>query len=63
MKERTRVGEDDVGVPLAARSASRTSFEGAESFELDCMDARTGASIRGSSMVGVVYGVVVGDGL
>ena len=42
--------------PLAARRASRTCFEGAASFEDDCMDARTGASIRGSSMDALVEG-------
>jgi hypothetical protein len=36
---------------LAARRASMARDEGAMSFEEDCMDARTGASIRGSSMV------------
>jgi hypothetical protein len=51
----------DVEVPLAARRASRTYFEGAVSFLVDWRDARTGASIRGSSMAGVVVKLVFRD--
>lgn len=46
--------EGGVVVPLAARRASRTCFEGAMSFEDDGIDARTGASIRGSSMAALL---------
>lgn len=49
------VGEHVVA-PLAVRRASRTCFEGTASFDaagID-IDARTGASIRGKSMVDVV---------
>jgi hypothetical protein len=40
--------------PLAARRACRTCFDGATSVEDACIDARTGASIRGSSMAAVM---------
>jgi hypothetical protein len=47
-------------VPLAARRASRTDFEGAMILDDADIDARTGANIRGSSMAVVVScGVVV----
>jgi hypothetical protein len=38
--------------PLAARRACRTSLDGAMRVDEACIDARTGASIRGSSMAG-----------
>jgi hypothetical protein len=38
--------------PLAARRACRTSLDGATRVDEACIDARTGASIRGSSMAG-----------
>jgi hypothetical protein len=43
-------------LPLAARRASRTCLEGAMSFDDEGIDARTGASIRGSSMAALVEG-------
>jgi len=50
-------------VPLAARRASRTCFDGAARFDSDLRVARTGASIRGSSMVDVVLDDAGDDGL
>jgi hypothetical protein len=41
--------------PLAARRASRTDFEGAIVLAEADNDARTGASIRGSSMAVVMW--------
>lgn len=46
-------------VALAARRASSTYLEGATRDDDEDMDARTGASIRGSSMAGVGLAVVV----
>jgi hypothetical protein len=43
---------------LAARRASRAREDGAMSFDEVCMDARTGASNRGSSMAAVMAGDV-----
>jgi hypothetical protein len=40
--------------PLAARRACRTCLDGATSVEDACIEARTGASIRGSNMAVVM---------
>lgn len=57
---RTEAGSPTMGsvtvveVPLAARRACRTCFDGAMSVGDAEIDARTGANIRGSSMAAVV---------
>ena len=45
-----------VDAPLAARRASMTRVDGAKKADGVCIDARTGASIRGSSMATRVLG-------
>jgi hypothetical protein len=45
-----------VDAPLAARRASMTRVDGAKKADGACIDARTGASIRGSSMATRVLG-------
>jgi hypothetical protein len=46
------VEADGLEGPFAARRAWRTTLDGATRAGEACIDARTGASIRGSSMAG-----------